>query len=210
MISKISKEVKIYNTSLSKGDREICEVLALEISRFLSDAENKIWHANPVWFLEENPVVGYDKTKDCVRLLFWSGQSFKEKDLKNTGSFRAAEIRYTKVEQIHKEDLKRWLEKARDIQWDYKNIVKRSGVLKKVVSPKDSKVVRGHTIKYHANGKTVWSKGKIKNDNPEGYWEWYRPDGTLKRSGNFKDGKPVGVWTTYDSKGKVYKVTMKK
>lgn len=74
---------------------------------------------------------------------------------------------------------------------------------------KKSEVVRGFTIKYHASGKSIWSKGKIKNGKPEGYWEWYRIDGTLKRSGNFKAGEPVGKWTTYDLKGEVYKVTQK-
>lgn len=72
---------------------------------------------------------------------------------------------------------------------------------------KQSEVIGGYTIKYHANGKTIWSKGKIKDGKPEGYWEWYRPDGTLKRSGTFKDGEPVGEWTTYDQEGKIYNVT---
>lgn len=81
---------------------------------------------------------------------------------------------------------------------------------KKVMKPKKSKIVRGFTIKYHANGKTVWSKGKIKAGKTDGYWEWYRPDGTLKRSGTFKAGVAVGTWTTYDAKGKKYKVTEKK
>ncbi len=80
----------------------------------------------------------------------------------------------------------------------------------KVVRPKKSEIVRGYTIKYHANGKTIWSKGKMKDGKPNGYWEWYRPDGTLKRSGNFKEGNTVGEWTTYDAAGKVYKVTQKK
>ncbi len=75
------------------------------------------------------------------------------------------------------------------------------------IPKKKTEVVRGFTIKYHANGKTVWSKGKVKGGKPSGYWEWYRLDGTLKRSGNFKNGEPVGEWITYDSKGKVYKVT---
>ena len=74
---------------------------------------------------------------------------------------------------------------------------------------KKSEIINGYTIKYHANGKTIWSKGKIKEGNPEGYWEWYRVDGTLKRSGYFKKGEPVGTWTTYDDKGKVYKITEK-
>lgn len=79
----------------------------------------------------------------------------------------------------------------------------------KTISQKKTEIVRGFSIKYHANGKTMWSKGKIKGGNPHGYWEWYRLDGTLKRSGIFKGGEPVGEWTTYDSKGKVYKVTRK-
>lgn len=92
-------------------------------------AENKIWHGAPVWFLEGNPIVGYDVLKDCVRLLFWSGQSFDESGLQNEGSFKAAEARYTDKDQVNVVDLKRWLEKSKRIQWDYKNIVKRRGKL---------------------------------------------------------------------------------
>jgi hypothetical protein len=95
-------------------------------------AENKIWHAHPVWFLDGNPVVGYSKLKDCVRLLFWSGQTFQEKELQAEGSFKAAEARYTAADQVNKPTLKRWLAKARDIQWDYKNIVRRKGKLERL------------------------------------------------------------------------------
>jgi len=77
----------------------------------------------------------------------------------------------------------------------------------KALKNKKSEIVRGFTIKYHANGKTVWSKGKMKDGKPHGYWEWFRIDGTIKRSGDFKEGEPVGKWTTYDAQGKVYKVT---
>ena len=106
--------------------------MAKEINLHLAEAENKIWHAHPVWFLDGNPIVGYDKLKDCVRVLFWSGQSFDEENLQKNGSFKASEIRYTNVDQINISDLKRWLEKAREIQWDYKNIVKRKGVLERL------------------------------------------------------------------------------
>ncbi len=75
---------------------------------------------------------------------------------------------------------------------------------------KKSEIIDGYLIKYHANGKTIWSKGKMVDGSCEGYWEWYRPDGTLKRSGHFHKGEPVGEWITYDQKGKVYKVTQKK
>jgi hypothetical protein len=82
-----------------------------------------------VWFLDGNPVVGYSKLKGGVRLLFWSGRSFDEPSLRNEGKFQAAEARYTHADQIDEAVLGRWLAKARDIQWDYKNIVKRKGVL---------------------------------------------------------------------------------
>jgi hypothetical protein len=121
-----------YNRTLDPDDQEICDLLAEVIDKNLPEAENKIWHAHPVWFLDGNPVVGYSKLKDCIRLLFWSGQSFKEKDLRNEGSFKAAEARYTAVDQVKKATLKRWLAKARDIQWDYKNIVKRKGKLERI------------------------------------------------------------------------------
>jgi len=121
-----------YNKGLAKSDREVCDRLLQEIARALPKAENKIWHRHPVWFLDGNPVVGYHKLVDSVRLLFWSGQSFKEKGLRKEGSFKAAEARYTDAAQIDKKDVRRWLEKAKEIQWDYKNIVKRKGVLKKI------------------------------------------------------------------------------
>lgn len=121
-----------YNKSLSPQDREICNLLSRAIDRALPEAENKIWHAHPVWFLDGNPVVGYSKLKQCVRLLFWSGQSFKEPGLKKEGSFKAAEARYTAAGQISVQDLDRWLTKARDIQWDYKNIVRRKGRLERL------------------------------------------------------------------------------
>ncbi len=130
MTQKINEDIKIYNDALSSEDKKMCDLLAKEITHNLKNAESKIWHAHPVWFLDGNPVVGYSKLKGNVRLLFWSGQSFDEKDLQKEGSFKAAEIRYTEISQINIKDLKRWLKKAQDIQWDYKNIVKRKGVLK--------------------------------------------------------------------------------
>ncbi|MDO9316846.1 MAG: DUF1801 domain-containing protein [Gammaproteobacteria bacterium] len=121
-----------YNNSLAGAEQEICDRLAREIDENLPEAENKIWHAHPVWFLEGIPVVGYSKLKGCIRLLFWSGQSFEEKELKDEGSFKAAEARYTAADQIDVQNLRRWLAKARDIQWDYKNIVRRKGQLERL------------------------------------------------------------------------------
>ena len=128
----MNKEIKAYNDAQTETDKEICNILYHEISQQLPKAENRIWHAHPVWFIEGNPVVGYHKLKNCIRLLFWSGQSFEEEGLQKEGSFKAAEVRYTASEQINKKDLKRWLKKAEQIQWDYKNIVKRKGVLERI------------------------------------------------------------------------------
>jgi len=121
-----------YNDAQTEENKAICNLLGQEINRHLPEAENKIWHAHPVWFLDGNPIVGYSKLKNCIRLLFWSGQSFDEEGLQKEGSFKAAEIRYTAVEQINVEDLKRWLAKGREIQWDYKNLVKRKGQLERL------------------------------------------------------------------------------
>ena len=128
----MNKDVKAYNNSQAASDKAICDVLAKEIDSALKDAENKIWHAHPVWFLEGNPIVGYSKLKDSVRLLFWSGQSFDEEGLKPEGTFKAAEARYTSAKEVNKKDLKRWLGQSKKIQWDYKNLIKRKGKLERL------------------------------------------------------------------------------
>lgn len=125
-------ETRRYNEALAPDERAIGELLAREIDRGLPEAENKIWHAHPVWFLDGNPIVGYSKLKGGVRLLFWSGRSFGEEGLRPEGKFQAAEARYTAAEQVDREGLGRWLAKARDIQWDYKNIVRRKGRLERL------------------------------------------------------------------------------
>lgn len=125
-------DIEKYNDNQAPEDKEICKILAQEIDNNLLQAESKIWHAHPVWFLDGNPIVGYSKLKQSVRLLFWSGQSFEEEGLQNEGSFKAAEVRYTSAAQINTKDLKRWLKKSQQIQWDYKNIVRRKGQLERL------------------------------------------------------------------------------
>lgn len=125
-------DTQAYNDAQSAADKVICDLLAREIDKALPEAENRIWHRHPVWFLDGNPVAGYSKLKSCIRLLFWSGQTFDEPVLQDEGSFKAAEARYTDAAQVDVEALQRWLGKARDIQWDYKNIVKRKGKLERL------------------------------------------------------------------------------
>lgn len=128
----MNPDVAAYNAAQDPVSRAVCEILAQEIDGGLPEAENKIWHGHPVWFIDGNPIVGYSKLKDCVRLLFWSGQSFDEPGLAAQGSFKAAEVRITDAQQIDPVGLRRWLEHAKSIQWDYKNIVKRKGRLERL------------------------------------------------------------------------------
>ena len=79
-----------------------------------------------------------------------------------------------------------------------------------MVQQKKEEIVDGITIKYHANGQTIWSKGKIVDGVADGYWEWFRIEGTIKRSGYFDKGKQIGTWTTYDKEGNPVKTTLMK
>mgnify|MGYP000387823483 FL=1 len=126
----MNTEIQNYNQQFSSDDREIVEKLVKIINENLPEAENKIWHSHPVWFLEGNPIVGYSKQKAGIRLMFWSGKSFEEEKLNILGGkFQDASIFFNSVEEINENDLKKWLQKSREIQWDYKNIVKRKGQL---------------------------------------------------------------------------------
>jgi uncharacterized protein YdhG (YjbR/CyaY superfamily) len=126
-------DIQAYNNSQSAEDKSICDVLSEKINLHLTEAESKIWHAHPVWFLEGNPIVGYSKQKKGIRLMFWSGKSFEENKLNVLGAkFQDASIFYNSVNEIDTTDLKTWLQKAISIQWDYKNIVKRKGILERL------------------------------------------------------------------------------
>lgn len=126
-------DIKAFNKKLDVSDREICELLAAEIDKRLPEAESKIWHRHPVWFLEGNPTVGYSKLKAGVRLMFWSGADFDEDRLEpGTGKFKDASVIYTSVDEVKMAELARWLKKSREIQWDYKNIYKTKGKLNRI------------------------------------------------------------------------------
>ena len=129
----MNNEIQIYNNKQAFADKEICDLLAQSIGKELTKAENKIWHAHPVWFLDGNPIVGYSKQKKGIRLMFWSGADFEEEKLNVVGGkFKDASIFFNSVLEINNADLKRWIDKSQEIQWDYKNIIKRKGKLEKI------------------------------------------------------------------------------
>jgi hypothetical protein len=129
----MNADIAAFNAGQAAGEREICERLAAEIDKRLTGAESKIWHRHPVWFLDGNPTVGYSKLKAGIRLMFWSGADFgEERLLPGSGKFKDASITYASVSEVKAAELARWLKKSREIQWDYKNIRKTKGKLRRV------------------------------------------------------------------------------
>ena len=62
-------------------------------------------------------------------------------------------------------------------------------------------------IVYHKDG-SIWAKGDMVDGECDGYWEWFRKDGSKMRSGYSNKNEQIGEWTTYDKRGHVYKKTL--
>ena len=127
----MNSEIEKYNALQTPADQAICNTLMDAINSNLPTAERKIWHGSPVWFIDGNPIVGYSKLKSSIQLLFWSGASFED-DLQPIGKFKAAEARYSDVADINTQALTSWLQKSIEVQWDYKHIAQRQGVLERL------------------------------------------------------------------------------
>lgn len=127
----VPADIAAYHDTLDAHDRAIVEKLAAVINRELPDAQAKVWHRHPVWFLDGNPVVGYHRLKGGVRVLFWSGQSFRTSGLTANGSFEAADFKPASAEAIADYPFEQWLRESREIQWDYEHIMKNRGLVKR-------------------------------------------------------------------------------
>jgi hypothetical protein len=126
-------DIAQYNARLEPAHRAVCDLLARLIEKGLPKGEGRIWHAHPVWFLDQNPVVGYSKQKRGIRLMFWSGAGFGEPGLNVLGKkFQDASIFFNDPSEVSPTDLARWLRKAQRIQWDYANLAKRRGRLERL------------------------------------------------------------------------------
>lgn len=129
----MNSEYAAYRVSLSESHQAIGDVLYSAIASGLTEATFKIWHRHPVWFLNGNPIVGFSSEKKGLRLMFWSGSDFDEPDLNvKGGKFKDASVFFNQVGEVTLHDLVRWIQKARIVQWDYKNIVLRKGVLERI------------------------------------------------------------------------------
>jgi hypothetical protein len=109
-----------YNAALSSEHAAICNALRHEIDAVLPGSTCKIWYANPVWFIGDAPIVGYNITaKKTVNLLFWSGQLFDEQNLKASGKFKAAQVQFKTASKIDVNALHGWLNKSAVHIFDY-------------------------------------------------------------------------------------------
>jgi uncharacterized protein YdhG (YjbR/CyaY superfamily) len=126
-------EILEFNERQEPEHRAVCDLLAREINRNLPEAEGRIWHAHPVWFLDDNPTVGYSRQKPGIRLMFWSGADFDEPGLNVLGrKFKDASVFFNDASEVDRADLERWLGKAKEIQWDYRNLARRKGRLERM------------------------------------------------------------------------------
>ncbi|MCB0795817.1 MAG: DUF1801 domain-containing protein [Flavobacteriales bacterium] len=129
----MNADIRAYHQTLSGSDQAICALLSETITHELPEAEGKVWHGHPVWFIEGNPIVGYSRQKAGMRLMFWSGADFGEEGLEVRGAeFKDASVFFTDLSDIDVQDLRRWLQRSREVQWDYKNLVKRKGRLERL------------------------------------------------------------------------------
>jgi hypothetical protein len=105
--------------------RTICDRLRALIDSALPDAVSKVWHGSPVWFIDENPVVGYNATSKTVNLLFWNGQAFDDPALIPVGKHRAAQAAFTSAAEIDPKVIRRWLTKSKSDVLDSKAYFKK-------------------------------------------------------------------------------------
>ena len=162
-----------------------------EISKMLPGAYEEMKYGIPTWTIEGIGVIGIDGFKIHNSVFPYSG---------NLGS-----------------DLKTALSKFEttkgSIHFDLDKEFPKS-LLKKIIARRIEMIndsfpnSKGKVFEFYGNG-FLKARGSMKAGALHGYWEWFRKDGTILRSGNFKSGQNVGEWITYDSGGKVYKVTQK-
>lgn len=122
-------DIADYAARQSIGIQDMCEQLFDIISRSLPEATAKLYHGSPVWFVDNNPIVGYDATAEHVNILFWSGQSFTTPGLVAAGKFKAAGYQYATVEDIDEMTLEYWLAESLQTQWNYRDLRKNNGLL---------------------------------------------------------------------------------
>jgi hypothetical protein len=206
-MSQYIKDPRIddYINSLPEWQRKICAQVREAIHKANSEIVETIKFTNRPYFVLDGNVCAVLATKTHVNVFIYDPIVPDPEGIINQGHGNQT----ARAIQIHPNDKINVVALKNLIQAVATNN-KAGGWRKLHQHTQKTEIIDGYTVKYHANGKTKFAKGKVVDDQPNGYWEWYRPDGTLKRSGYFNNGEPVGEWTTYDQKGAIYKVTNKK
>jgi hypothetical protein len=125
-----AKTIDEYNQQLPEEFGALSDKLQKLINTELPQATHKLWHSHPVWFLDNNPTVGYSLQKGGMRLMFWSGADFDEPELQpGTGKFKDASVFYNSLEGIDSHKIKVWCQKAQKIQYNYRDIIRNKGEL---------------------------------------------------------------------------------
>ena len=117
--------IDAYAHAQSPTFQAICDRLRAMIDTALPEATSKVWHGIPVWFLEENPVVGYSANAKSVNLLFWNGQAFDDERLKPVGKYGAAQAIFVDIGEIDPKAIRGWLKKAQVNVFDSKAFFKK-------------------------------------------------------------------------------------
>ena len=120
-----SDQIAAYSQAQPLALQEICDLLRELIDTALPKAISKVWHGSPVWFIDDNPLVGYNATAKAVNLLFWNGRAFDEPTLKPMGKYRAAQALFSGAAEIDPDVIRRWLKKAESDVFDSKTYFKK-------------------------------------------------------------------------------------
>jgi len=186
-----SKEIKARFKVFPKEQAKVLQTVREQICHLLPGAEEVIKYGIPTWTSQGIGIIGLDGFKNHNSIFPYVG------DLGTDLRGQLVKFEMTKG-SIHFEVDK----------------VFPKALLKKIILRKIELInesfpnSQGKALEFYTNG-FLKAKGMKKSGELHGYWEWYRKDGTIMRSGNFKNGQTVGEWITYDSSGKLYKVTQK-
>jgi hypothetical protein len=127
----VGDPIAAYSLAQPPAFRAMCDVLRKLIDAAIPKADSRVWHGSPVWFIDDNPVVGFNATAKTVNLLFWNGQAFDEPDLAPVGKYRAAQAVFRDAAEIDPAVIRRWLKKARSNVFDSRAFFKKLREVKK-------------------------------------------------------------------------------
>jgi uncharacterized protein YdhG (YjbR/CyaY superfamily) len=195
-VMKDFKDIDSYIADFPAGTQKMLKQIRITIKKLVPKAEEKIVYGIPTFYLNGNLVhfggaknhIGFYPTPSAI-------VAFKNelKDyVTSKGTVQFPLDKPLPVNLI-----------TQMVEFRVMEAEEKAQAKTKAKSKKESK---SEYIKYHNDG-TIWAKGTMIGDKPDGYWQFFRKDGVIMRSGYFDKGKQTGEWTTYDKKGKVYKVT---